>query len=236
MLSNISSGFIDNCSIFKQSCLLCNTRNSQYGLCPACRRSLPLLPAAHCPICAEPATTGDICGICLRRPPAFDALHAPYLFGYPLNAIIYAMKYGKRLELAGTLARLMAEFALKTAISSDIVLPVPLSKERLAERGFNQSAPLAQAIAVTMQSRFSTTLCWRKRNTVPQASLGRAERSRNVRDAFGVKQRIDGLSVTIVDDVATSGMTLSALAEKLKKQGAKRVDAWVLCRASFPKT
>ncbi|MBV8679847.1 MAG: ComF family protein [Aquitalea sp.] len=236
MLSNISSGFIDNCSIFKQSCLLCNTRNSQSGLCPACRRSLPLLPAAHCPICAEPATTGDICGICLRRPPAFDALHAPYLFGYPLNAIIYAMKYGKRLELAGTLARLMAEFALKTAISSDIVLPVPLSKERLAERGFNQSAPLAQAIAVTMQSRFSTTLCWRKRNTVPQASLGRAERSRNVRDAFGVKQRIDGLSVTIVDDVATSGMTLSALAEKLKKQGAKRVDAWVLCRASFPKT
>jgi hypothetical protein len=70
-----------------------------------------------------------------------------------------------------------------------------------------------------MQSRFSTTLCWRKRNTVPQASLGRAERSRNVRHAFGVKQRIDGLSVAIVDDVATSGATLSALAEKLKKQG-----------------
>ena len=236
MLSNITGQLIDNCTIFNQSCLLCNTRNSEFGLCQDCKTSLPLLPELHCPICAEPAATRDICGFCLRSPPAFDALHAPYLFGYPLNAIIYAMKYGKRLELTGTLARLMAEFARKTAIRSDLVLAVPLSNERLAERGFNQSIPLAQAIAVTMESRFSSTLCWRKRNTVPQASLGRAERRQNVRDAFGVKQRIDGLSVAIVDDVATSGMTLSALAEKLKKQGAKRVDAWVLCRAFFPKT
>lgn len=163
-------------------------------------------------------------------------MHSPYLFGYPLNAIIYAMKYGKRLELTGVLAGLMAEFAAATSLRSDLVLAVPLAKERLAERGFNQSIPLAQAIAATMHSRFSATLCWRKRNTVPQASLGRAERGRNVRDAFGVKQRIDGLSIAIVDDVATSGATLSALAEKLKKQGAKRVDAWVLCRALFPKT
>ncbi|QBJ77800.1 MULTISPECIES: ComF family protein [Aquitalea] len=236
MLSNIKRKFIDNCSIFNQHCLLCNRRNCPDGLCNGCKASLPALPSMHCPICAEPALTGDICGFCLRRPPAFDAIHTPYLFGYPLNAIIYAVKYGKRLEMTGALAALMAEFARKQAVSSDLVIPVPLSKERLAERGFNQSIPLAQAIAATMQSRFSTTLCWRKRNTVPQASLGRAERSRNVRHAFGVKQRIDGLSVAIVDDVATSGATLSALAEILKKQGAKRVDAWVLCRASFPKT
>jgi ComF family protein len=236
MLSNIKRKFIDNCSIFNQNCLLCNHPNCPFGLCAGCKASLPSLQPIHCPVCAEPALTGDICGFCLRRPPAFDAIHTPYLFGYPLNAIIYAVKYGKRLEMTGTLARLMAEFATKTPVHSDLVIPVPLSKERLAERGFNQSIPLAQAIAATMQSRFSATLCWRKRNTVPQASLGRAERSRNVRHAFGVKQRIDGLSVTIVDDVATSGATLSALAEKLKKQGAKRVDAWVLCRASFPKT
>ncbi|WP_293759619.1 phosphoribosyltransferase family protein [uncultured Aquitalea sp.] len=130
----------------------------------------------------------------------------------------------------------MTDFCRETGLYSDIVLPVPLANERLAERGFNQSDALAQAIADTMQSRFSATLCWRKRNTLPQASLNRRERLRNLKNAFGVKQRIDGLSVAIVDDVATSGATLSALAEILKKQGAKRVDAWVLARASFSKT
>jgi len=236
MLSNSIMSLIDNCSIFNQSCLLCKTQNSAFGLCEDCKAMLPRLPDAHCLLCADPVATGHCCGSCQRSPPHFDALHAPYLFGYPLNAIIYAMKYGKRLELTGVLHHLMSEFAAKTSLYSDMVLPVPLSKERLAQRGFNQSDSLAQAIAVTMHSRFSPTLCWRKRNTVPQASLGRAERHRNLRNAFGVKQRIDGLSVAIVDDVATSGTTLSALAEILKKQGAKRVDAWVLCRASFPKT
>ena len=200
-------------------------------------QSLPACPATHTlPHLRRTSIDGGYLRHLPASPPAFDAIHTPYLFGYPLNAIIYAVKYGKRLEMTGVLAALMAEFAQKHPFSSDIVIPVPLSNERLAERGFNQSIPLAQAIADTMQSRFSSTLCWRKRNTVPQASLGRAERSRNVRHAFGVKQRIDGLSIAIVDDVATSGMTLSALAEILKKQGAKRVDAWVLCRASFPKT
>ncbi|WP_230369732.1 ComF family protein [Paludibacterium denitrificans] len=87
-----------------------------------------------------------------------------------------------------------------------------------------------------MQSCFSANLCWRKYNTSSQASLKRAARLKNVRDAFGVKRRLDGLCVAIVDDVATSGATLSALAETLKKQGAKRVDAWVLAKAFPPKT
>ncbi len=236
MLSNLNMALVDKCSIFKQHCLLCKAQNCYFGLCEGCRRDLPRLVGPNCPICAEPTSTRVICGRCQHRPPAFDALHVPYRFGYPLSEIIYGYKYGKRLETGGVLARLMTDFCRETRLYSDIVLPVPLANERLAERGFNQSDALAQAIADTMQSRFSATLCWRKRNTLPQASLNRRERLRNLKDAFGVKQRIDGLSVAIVDDVATSGATLSALAEILKKQGAKRVDAWVLARASFSKT
>lgn len=82
-----------------------------------------------------------------------------------------------------------------------------------------------------MQIRFSANICWRKRNTPFQAQLERAERYRNVKDAFGVKRRLDGLDVLLVDDVATTGATLSALAEAVKKQGARRVEAWVLARA-----
>ncbi|WP_231137457.1 ComF family protein [Chromobacterium paludis] len=130
----------------------------------------------------------------------------------------------------------MRDFARHSGAKYDLVIPVPLANERLAQRGFNQSGELARAIAGTMNSRFSDDLCWRKYNTPSQASLGRAERLRNVRHAFGVKRRCDGLCIAIVDDVATSGATLSSLARALKKQGAKQVDAWTLARAFSPKT
>ncbi|WP_233492866.1 ComF family protein [Chromobacterium sp. ATCC 53434] len=236
MLSNLISPLIDNCTIFNQPCILCGASDARGGLCGGCRDMLPTLPAERCPRCAEPTPGGVCCGHCQRRAPAFDALHVPYLFGYPLNGLIYAFKYGRRLQLAGVLAGLLSDFARCQAPSYDLVIPVPLANERLAERGFNQSSELARAFAVTINSRFSDRMCWRKCNTLPQASLGRDERRRNVRHAFGVKRRCDGLCIAIIDDVATSGATLSSLALELKKQGAKRVDGWVLARAFSPKT
>ncbi|WP_239690846.1 ComF family protein [Chromobacterium sphagni] len=236
MLSNHIIELINNCSFIRQKCALCGRADSQGALCPGCRAMLPPLPASRCPRCAEPTPDSMLCGHCQRHPPAFDALHVPYLFGYPLNGLIHAFKYGKRLQLAGALADLLTDFAGCQAHEYDLVIPVPLANERLAERGFNQSSELAKAFAVTINSRFSDDLCWRKCNTLPQASLGRAARLQNVRHAFGVKRRCDGLSIAIIDDVATSGATLSALAKVLKKQGAERVDAWVLARAFSPNT
>jgi ComF family protein len=236
MLSNLITLIIDNCSPIKQNCLLCGQAGTRRGLCPPCRDMLPTLPAEQCPRCAEPTLGGMLCAHCQRRPPHFDALHVPYLFDYPLSGLIHAFKYGKRLPLAGVLGGLLSDFAQGSGHEYDIVIPVPLANERLAKRGFNQSGELAKAFAGTINTRFSDNLCWRKYNTASQASLGRAERLRNVRHAFGVKRRCDGLSIAIIDDVATSGATLSSLARELKKQGAKRVDGWALARAFSPKT
>lgn len=236
MLSNLFGRLIDNRLFFTQPCLLCGTPGTRHGLCRGCQDSLPRLPAERCPHCAEPVATSSLCGACQRHPPAFDALHVSYRFDYPLDGLIHAFKYGKRLEMAGVLGRLLA---LETAVSTpvvDLVIPVPLAKERLAERGFNQSHELAQALAATMQARFAADLCWRKYNTRVQASLNRAERHDNMKHVFGVKRRLDGLCIAIVDDVATSGATLSSLAAALKKQGAERVEAWVLARAISLKT
>ncbi|UDM18817.1 ComF family protein [Vogesella sp. XCS3] len=113
----------------------------------------------------------------------------------------------------------------------DLIIPVPLAAARLRERGFNLPDALARALADTMRVRFDDQLCWRKRNTDSQAALNRRERLRNVRDAFGVKRRCDGLHIAIVDDVASTGATLHSLAKTLRKSGAKQVDAWVLARA-----
>jgi len=230
MLSNLLGAIIDTCPIFNQPCVLCASRRARHGWCQPCRDSLTRLPSPHCPRCATPLLQPGLCGRCQHHPPAFDALHAPLVFCYPLDALIHAFKYGKRLELAGALSTLLLQFAPPLPLDTDLVIPVPLSKERLADRGFNQSDELARALAGTMAQRFVPDLCGRKRNTPSQTHLNLRERRRNLQNAFCVKSRLDGLSVAIVDDVATTGTTLDTLAVMLKKQGAKRVEAWALAR------
>lgn len=238
-LSNLIDPIVNICSLIKQPCLLCSRYGAHDGLCPGCRADLPILPKPCCPVCSEPQPVdpGEVpCARCRHNPPAFDRLHVPYLYGYPLAELIHDYKYGKKLEMAGVLSRLLSDFAANAGGEADFVAPVPLARTRLAERGFNQCDALAAALAATLSARFTPTLCWRKRNTDAQAGLALDQRRRNMRDAFGVKHRLDGLCVAIVDDVASSGSTLSSLAVSLKKMGAKRVEAWVLSRAFFTKT
>jgi ComF family protein len=230
LLSNFLNLAIDMCPFFSQPCLLCGTLSATNGFCQGCRQSLLRLPQPHCPRCALPLQEASLCGRCQRHPPAFDALHVPYVFCYPLSELIYRFKYGKRLELAGALGCLLQENSPKIPLDIDVLIPVPLSKERLAERGFNQSDELARAVAGIMPDRFQSALCGRKRNTFPQAHLKLRERRRNLLDAFCVETSLDGLSVAIVDDVVTTGSTLDALAKTLKNRGAIRVEAWALAR------
>jgi ComF family protein len=218
------------CPFFKQPCLLCGSFSAIDGFCPPCRQSLVRLAEPHCPRCALPLQEQGLCGHCQRSPPAFDALHVPYVFCYPLSELIHRFKYGKRLELSGALGRLLQQNSPKVTLDFDLLIPVPLSKERLAERGFNQSVELARAVAGIMPDRFQPTVCWRKRNTCSQALLTPAGRRRNLLDAFCVETSLDGLSVAIVDDVVTTGSTLNAMAKTLKKRGAIRVEAWALAR------
>ncbi len=237
MLSNILHKIIDNCSIFNQQCQLCGLVSCAHGICPACLRLLtPLPPDSRCIRCALPLSAAGLCGACLQHPPAFDALHAPYVFCYPLDVLIHRFKYGRHIELASALGHLLCHGVTSDTSGIDVVIPVPLAKERLAERGFNQSAELARSLAGTIRSRFDPTLCGRKRNTAAQAGLDLAARRRNLRDAFCVDPAVAGLSIAIVDDVATTGETLSEMAATLKKGGPNRVLAWALSRAVAIKT
>lgn len=235
MLSNAIAAILNNCLIFEQHCQLCGQRPCAGGVCDACVAALASPAATRCPVCAAAAASSLVpCGHCLRRPPAFARLHAAYGYDYPLDGLIGACKYGRQPALQGALASLLRQQLQSTheRPEIDLVVAVPLAPARLAERGFNLPDALAQAVAATIGGRIAHDLCVRKRNTAPQAALDRRQRLRNVRDAFCVKRRCDGLSIAIVDDVATTGATLDALAKALQKAGAKRVEAWVLARAS----
>ena len=218
-----------------QPCVLCGTGDACHGWCAACLAALPLNGPVCCPLCAAPlAAPTPLCGACQRHMPYFDRLQAGLRFDYPLSGLIAAWKYQRRYELSGALAELARRFAPQVD-GIDLIVPVPLARQRLAERGFNQSLVLAQALTQHTVGQVAEQLCWRKRNTVPQQQLDADQRRKNLRNAFGVSDAVRGASVLLVDDVATSGSTLSALAKICKKQGAKRVEAWALARAVLRK-
>lgn len=115
--------------------------------------------------------------------------------------------------------------------SADVIVPVPLHRTRLRQRGYNQSLELAQPIARTLGLPMAVHGVRRVRATAPQVGLAHKERRRNVRGAFETKSDFEGQRVAVVDDILTSGHTVEALARCLRRAGAAEIAVWVLARA-----
>ena len=217
-------------------CLLCGGANAETGLlCPPCEADLPLVTNA-CPQCARPLPTAQRCGRCLDRPPPYTQTHCVFDYGYPLDKLITALKYGGKPELAAQLGRTMAKY-LDTHLDAPIpqcIIPVPLHRRRLIWRGFNQSLELARPIARTLALPIYLG-CKRVRDTPPQVGLPAKQRRKNIRAAFKAPKRQPYTHVAIVDDVVTTGSTVTELAKTLKRVGVKRVDVWVCSRAYLRK-
>ncbi|HEX9396372.1 MAG TPA: ComF family protein [Burkholderiales bacterium] len=214
-------------SLFGGSCFLCRGAARDL-LCDACRDELPRLAGPACPRCALGSPRGEPCGRCLAEPPPYDATVAALAYAFPADVLIHALKF--RGELA--LAPLLGGFLLEKIHSNeaDFVIPVPLSNERLRERGYNQAVEIARATGKPVE----LDLCIRQRHTPQQADLPWSERQRNVRGAFACTRRLDGQSVAVVDDVMTTGATLAEVATTLKAAGAARVVNWVVARTLPP--
>jgi len=151
---------------------------------------------------------------------------------FPWDRLLLGLKFGARLELAPLLAgRLSRALALAAVEPPDLILPIPLSAERLRERGYNQAHEIARRLAgARRQSRLCALTLMRVRHTGQQAQLPLNERRRNLRGAFAVVKPVRGLRVAIVDDVMTSGATLHEAADALRRAGAADVQAWVAAR------
>lgn len=216
-------------ALLPRACFLCVAPSGDQLLCPACREALPVLPTECCPLCALPTPGAAICGACLKHPPHFDASHAVYRYEFPIDALIHALKYGHRLASADFLASALLTTAPRS--SPDLIIPVPLAPNRLAERGFNQAVELARPLAQHWRVPLETTGVTRAIDTLPQASLPWKDRARNIRQAFSCSVDLHGKSVLVVDDVMTTGATLDELAGTLKTCGAARVANLVLARA-----
>jgi ComF family protein len=213
-------------------CALCGAWPAQ-PLCAGCEARFGQ-PRHRCGRCALPLPEGvATCGACVREPPPLDACYAAVDYAYPWSALVGRFKFQGQPGWAATLARHMHGVAgvADEIARADLVLPMPLARGRLAERGFNQALLLARQLA---GPKVQPLLLLRLRETGSQAALDRAARQRNVDGAFGVEPlralELRGRQVVLVDDVMTSGASLHAAAKAVRQAGAVRVAAVVLAR------
>lgn len=215
--------------LLPRDCFLCAVPSADSLLCPACSDSLPRLTSERCPICALPTPAAETCGACLKQSPHFDATQAAFCYDFPVDRLIQALKYAHRLACADFLGE---ELARPPAPQRpDLILPVPLSAARLAQRGFNQALEIARPLARALCAPLETSRIHRRRDTTPQAGLPWKERAKNIRHAFECEIDLTGKTVLLVDDVMTTGATLDELARTLKAHGAARVENRVVARA-----
>jgi ComF family protein len=214
--------------LLPQDCLLCLAPSGAEALCDECRTGLPALPYERCPVCALPTPGGAVCGACLRHPPAFDATHAPWRYAFPVDKLVQALKYGHRIALAQHFAR---NFLTAPRPDDALLIPLPLSRQRIVERGFNQAMEIARPLAAALGLPLDAHGTLRIRDTVPQTSLPWKARRKNIRHAFAATADYRSRHVIVIDDVMTTGATLDEFAQCLKDAGAASVTNWVLARA-----
>ncbi len=218
--------------LLAQDCLLCAADSRSSLLCTACADDLPRLPADYCPRCALPTPAGEVCGRCLRQAPHYDAALAAFRYAFPVDRLIQTFKYDRRLALADYFGRRLA--ALATTCTAEVIVPLPLHKLRLRERGFNQALELARPVSRARAIAIDAHSCQRVRHTPSQAALPWRERAANVRGAFHCTTDFSGRRILLVDDVMTTGASLDEMARTLKLHGAAHVTVLVVARALPP--
>jgi ComF family protein len=210
--------------LFGGSCFLCRGAAREL-LCAACDAELPRLHGGLCPRCALESPGGLVCGRCLREQPAYDATRAALAYQFPTDALVQALKFRGELALAPLAAALLEQSLDNERI--DYIVPVPLSRERLRRRGYNQAVEIARHLH---REGVEPGLCERTRDAPPQMELPYEARQRNVRGAFRCTRQLIGATVAVVDDVMTTGATLDEMARTLKRSGALRVVNWIVAR------
>lgn len=227
---------------FPPVCLACaDAVSTPDGLCPACWGKLVPISAPLCPVLGLPFASdmgeGALSVQAIANPPPFDRARSAVAYTDLARKLVSKMKYSDRPEIALFCARMMASAGHELLGEDAVLVPVPLHRARQRERRYNQSAELARAVSRLAKCELHADLLLRHRRTLQQVGLNAAQRARNVEGAFRVDiarlDRLGGRRVVLVDDVLTTGATVSAAAKALKRAGVSHVDVLSFARVVF---
>jgi len=221
--------------ILQSYCYLCGQKkNAELTLCHGCCHDLPRISHA-CQQCGLPISANNQhrhCGQCLKTSPPYERTLSGYIYSDPLKQLISRMKFSGNLALARLLGQLLRDELMdKMDSCPDAILPVPLHERRIKQRGFNQSIELARPIARQLAIPIFLNAVERQIDTPSQTGLSKKQRRANLKHAFNVIEDLPYQHVVILDDVITTGQTVTALAACLRTAGVKRVDCWSVARA-----
>jgi ComF family protein len=207
-----------------------------HSFCTDCWTQIAFLGETGCTVCGLPlqATEASTCGVCLSKPPRIARTRAAVAYDDLSRGLAIRLKYGRKVAIARTMARYMAPLV---GSSTDLLLvPVPLHRTRLWQRGFNQSALVARELSRRLKVPANPVALRRSRRTPPLKGMSPLQRRKTVAGAFHVadKAAVAGKTVILIDDVLTTGSTAEACARTLQRAGAARVELITWARVVRP--
>jgi len=183
----------------------------------------------------------DLCRNCEIDLPWVNAslpnnIIAVFYYQYPIDHLISALKFANKLIYAKVLGELMADrlvYSYKCGSFPEVIVPVPLHKYRLRERGYNQALELARPIAKQLNIPIDFNSCVRIKHTEAQSLVPAKQRQKNVKNAFEVSKNFSAQHVAVIDDVITTGNTIRELSKVLLQSGVSRIDLWCCAKTNY---
>lgn len=214
---------------FPPSCAGCNIQGTRW--CQKCHDGVIRIMPPLCNNCGQTLPKVGFCFICKENPLQINGIRSWIFFKGPIRNAIHRLKYQRDIALGDTFAIPMIDVLNKSTWEIDLIAPVPLGVARQKERGYNQASLLAIPIALKLQFPYLPNALLRTRETLSQVDLSRKQRQENVEGAFAaLSTYVNGKSILVIDDVATSSSTLDSCADALFKAGALRVYGLTLAR------
>jgi ComF family protein len=222
--------------LFPSKCPVCGSNSDSHihnPICSACWSAIVPFDGYSCNICGRPAVSPHIahCEECMKDKPPFEKILYYGIYEGALREAIHLLKFNNIKRLSAPLSSLLMQLPLSSA---DAVIPVPLCRKNLLNRGFNQTADIAYHLSKKLKISLMLNSLHKMRETLPQTDVSGKERLKNLKGAFAAEDSVRGLNLFLLDDVITTGSTVSECSRELLKKGAKSVTVIAVAR-SMPK-
>lgn len=223
--------------LYPPRCGGCGVNGTRW--CPDCQSKVRLLTGSVCSRCGRQVDGWEtqsilLCGSCQNYKPKYESLRSWAYYDDPIRLGIHRIKYQSDFGLGEFFSRFLIDMFSCLRWDVDMIVPVPSGIDRKAERGYNQVTLMAYPLALATGVKFCSKALKKIKNTPSQVGLSIPERIQNVNGAFSANRAVvDGKSILLMDDICTSGATISACTQALLDAAAENVYALTLARASI---